>query len=63
MKDSEFRRNTHSSFKGTSRDQWSSSHSNKTMPPDVGKYTPKYEIVDTVKKVVIIREKHRHLGS
>jgi hypothetical protein len=33
------------------------------MPPDVGKYTPKYEIVDTVKKVVIIREKHRHLGS
>ena len=42
LKDLEFRRSVLPAFKSTTREQWISSHASKTMPPDVGKYTPLY---------------------
>ena len=63
LKDVEFRRNVSGAFKSTTREQWQNSHSNKTNPPEVGKYNPLYKQLDADKKAVSIPNEPKHLGE
>jgi hypothetical protein len=62
LQDTDFRRNVSVPFKTSTRTSWQNAHSNKTKPPDVGKYTPIYKQIEPVKKMVVIRDEHQHIG-
>lgn len=52
----------HAAFKSTTRDAWAKAHASKTNPPEVARYTPKYEALDANKRMVAVPEEHKHEG-
>lgn len=62
LKDLEFRRGVQPAFKSTTRNNWQEAHASKTNPPDVGKYTPKYDALDTDQKATVFVKEHDQQG-
>jgi hypothetical protein len=58
LKDLEFRRGVQPAFKSTTRNNWQVAHASKTNPPDVGKYTPKYDALDSDQKATVFVKEH-----
>ena len=58
------RRNQSSAcFTATSRDGWALSHANKTNPPEVGKYKPRYSQIERKGATTKIVSKSKNTGS
>jgi hypothetical protein len=63
LKESQFRRTVQSCFSSTTRDDWQQAHASKTLPPDVGKYKPKYNYVWSQEKEAAVRQEHSEIGT
>lgn len=63
LKDIEVRKKVQGAFKSTTREAWQSAHSSKTMPPEVGKYKPKFSQIESDKKVAKIRNIKPNVGE
>ncbi len=63
LQDLEFRRGVQPAFKSTTRNHWQEAHASKTNPPDVGKYTPRYDVLDSDKKATSFVKEHDPEGA
>lgn len=63
LKDVDIRRKVQGAFKSTTREAWNQAHSSKTKPPEVGKYKPKYDQIETDLKAITIRDIQPNVGE
>ena len=51
------------SFSATSRDNWAKSHASKTNAPEVGKYHPHFDQVESLVQKAVIRAPKKNIGA